>query len=65
MGQFSNGIALANNYKKYFLSVLSENVRLHDKVEYWIFDTDFYILTMYDHIGDLRGNILNIISATG
>ena len=54
MGQFSNGIALANNYKKYFLSVLSENVRLHDKVEYWIFDTDFYILTMYDHIGDLE-----------
>lgn len=53
-GNYAEGIALAENYKKYFLSVLSESKALHDKVEFRIFDTDFYILTMFDHMGNIE-----------
>lgn len=55
---FSEGIAFAENYKKYILEPLAENEKaknspeLLQDISYQIFDTDFFILTMYDHMGN-------------
>lgn len=52
---FADGIALAQNFEERILLPL-ENVprRLHDSVVFSRFDTDFYLLTMYDHIGNVK-----------
>ncbi len=55
---FNEGIAFAENYKNYILEPLAENEKARNSPEllqdisYQIFDTDFYILTMYDHMGN-------------
>ena len=58
---FSSGIAFAENYKNYILKPLADKAQETGKVyaasvlssvDYWTFDTDFYILTMYDHLGN-------------
>ena len=59
---FSDGIRFAENYKKnilkpmreYQLSNVSnaEQIAYQKQIDYWTFDTDFYILTMYDHLGN-------------
>ena len=59
---FEAGVAFSINYKKYILDVLNKTAEngkiahwredLLDSLRYWIFDTDFYILTMYDHMGN-------------
>ena len=49
---FSNGIKFAERYKEYILDTLLNEDGIKDSLDYWIFDTDFYLLTMYDHIGD-------------
>lgn len=50
---YHEGIILAENYKKYFLNPMTENPKLSFQIPYWLFDTDFYLLTMYDHIGNV------------
>ena len=47
------GVALAENYKKYFLAPMAEHPNLAARARFWAFDTDFYLLTMYDHIGNV------------
>lgn len=47
---YSSGIAFAQNYLNYFLRKI-EDPKLHKMIDRWIFDTEFYILTMYEHLG--------------
>lgn len=47
---YSSGIAFAMNYLDYFLRKI-EIDKLRKMIDYWIFDTEFYILTMYEHLG--------------
>lgn len=59
---FKEGIKLAENYKKYVLMPLrayalpnvseAEQIAYSKQVAFWMFDADFYILTMYDHLGN-------------
>ena len=54
---FIAGIQFAENYKNLFLHPLEEQsggkyTNLGQELKYWTFDTDFYILTMYDHLGN-------------
>ena len=53
---YENGIKLAENYLKYFLAPLEEQIQpgRQTDIRYWAFDTHFYLLTMYDHIGNPR-----------
>ena len=44
---YYEGIRFAENLKQLIL------IPLGDKAAYWVFDTDFYILTMYDHLGNV------------
>ena len=50
---YREGIALAENYSRYFLTDLYSRTSIieREKIWFWKFDTDFYLLTMYDHIG--------------
>lgn len=50
--EFDIGIRFAKQYEALILSPLHEVKKFCSVVEYWMFDTDFYILTMYDHLGD-------------
>ncbi|MBQ9007901.1 MAG: hypothetical protein IJ088_01040 [Clostridia bacterium] len=50
--RFPEGIALANHFKQYFLEPMAKNEELKAEAAYWSFDTDFHILTMYDHLGN-------------
>ncbi len=51
---FSAGIEFAENYKKYFLFRLRDvSDALAQEVAFWIFDTNFYIITLYNHIGNV------------
>ncbi len=58
IGQFNRrrdyavGIQFAECYEERILTSLLELKETHDVAEYWMFDTDFYLLTMYDHIGN-------------
>ena len=49
---FADGIRVAENYQKYILQPLSEKIGSQRTLAFWKFDTDFYLLTMYDHIGN-------------
>lgn len=59
---FTDGIKFAENYKKIVLIPLkeiqlqraseAEQLAFEKQIDYWTFDTNFYILTMYDHIGN-------------
>ena len=48
---YEAGIELAENYKSYILEELKKDNKLAKQVRFWTFDTDFYLLTMYDHLG--------------
>ena len=58
IGQFNRrrdylaGIQFAKQYKELVLTPLFETKEVRNSAEYWTFDTDFYLLTMYDHIGN-------------
>lgn len=47
------GIQVAERYKELILEPLTKNEEVRQTAEYWQFDTDFYLLTMYDHIGNV------------
>lgn len=49
---FEEGIALAQNYQRYFLDHFEAMPELAQETRFWQFDTDFYLLTMVDHQGD-------------
>ncbi len=53
---YDDGIQLAENYIKYFLDPFMEARDDGDKplksIPFWRFDTDYFLLTMYDHIGN-------------
>lgn len=51
MKQYMEGINLAENYIKYFLEPLKELEGIKS-LDFWRFDTEYYLLTMYDHIGN-------------
>ena len=51
---YHDGIILANNYYQYFIKPFSRDKRLARVIPYWRFDTDFYLLTMYDHVGNMK-----------
>ena len=52
MKQYSEGIRLAENYIKYFLDPMKEENGITQNISFWRFDTEYYLLTMYDHIGN-------------
>lgn len=53
-GMFRDGIAFAENYKKYILDEIEKKApEFADCVSFARFDADFYILTMYDHVGNV------------
>ena len=49
---YSAGIQFAEKYKNLILAPLLQAEETRKTAEYWQFDTDFYLLTMYDHIGN-------------
>ena len=50
---YAEGIRFAENYKNYILLHLVDASEIKkEEIDFWIFDTDFFILTMYDHIGN-------------
>lgn len=59
---FAEGIKFAENYKRIILLPLKEQATdvtfgsqkdaFEKQLDYWCFDTDFYVLTMYDHLGN-------------
>lgn len=51
MKQYMEGISLAENYIKYFLEPMKELEGIRG-LDFWRFDTEYYLLTMYDHIGN-------------
>ena len=54
-GLYVDGITFAENYKRYILdSIINMVPSLADAISFARFDTDFYILTMYDHIGNVK-----------
>lgn len=55
---FEAGIQFAENYKAYILKPLYElsggkYTNLGQELSFWTFDTNFYVLTMYDHLGNV------------
>ena len=58
------GVYFAQNYKAIILKPLlemglselqgKEKTEYEKQINYWIFDTDFFILTLYDHLGNIR-----------
>ena len=50
----TDGILLALNFKERILSAMEDShPRLREALAFSRFDTDFYLLTMYDHLGDV------------
>ena len=49
---YDAGILLAENYKQYIWGTIVKADKVPRTADYWRFDTDFYLLTMYDHIGN-------------
>ncbi len=49
---YLTGIQFAERYKELILAPLLETEEVKNTADYWQFDTDFYLLTMYDHIGN-------------
>ncbi|MBQ3763008.1 MAG: DUF3800 domain-containing protein [Clostridia bacterium] len=49
---FDAGIKFAEQYETQILLHLLEQKDTHASTAYWMFDTDFYLLTMYDHLGN-------------
>lgn len=49
---YNDGIMVAENYKRYFLEILAAQAFPEKILSFWQFDTDYYLLTMYDHIGN-------------
>ena len=54
-GDFDEGRRFAENYRARVLEPLAKEPRLGDAARRWMFDTDFYLLTMADHQGDAKG----------
>ena len=52
---FSEGRPFAENYRNRILCPLLDDESMGDIVHRWMFDTDFYLMTMADHMGDARG----------
>ena len=51
--QHEEGIRVAENYKRYILDmIVPPNPYAQKMLNYWRFDTDYFLLTMYDHIGN-------------
>ncbi len=51
---FTDGIVFAENYKNRILLHLQKTSEAMKKeAAFWLFDTDFYIVTMYNHIGNV------------
>lgn len=50
--RYNDGIWVAENYVRYFLDVFTLTGHLKTAVPFWRFDTNFYLLTMYDHVGN-------------
>ena len=50
--RYEDGIWLAENYIRYFLNVFELSGHMKTAVPFWLFDTNFYLLTMYDHLGN-------------
>lgn len=48
---YMEGIAFAKNYRERILDKL-DILNKPKLISYWCFDTDFFILTMYDHLGN-------------
>lgn len=49
---FTDGISFAESYQNRFLFRLQKSSEeLEKEVGFWLFDTDFYIVTMYNHLG--------------
>ena len=49
---YREGIRFAENYVRFFLSTFSNEGHLGQILPFWCFDTDYYLLTMYDHLGN-------------
>ena len=49
---YEAGICFALNYIRYILDRAEENGIRRQIVDYWRFDTDFFILSMYEHQGN-------------
>lgn len=50
--QYEEGISLGENFIRYFLDRLDKHESIRKEVAFWRFDTDFHLLTMYDHLGN-------------
>ena len=50
--QYAEGIGLAENYINYFLEPMKGKAGITKNLDFWRFDTEYYLLTMYDHIGN-------------
>ena len=50
--RYTDGIWLAENYLQYFLNAFTLSGHIAAVVPFWRFDTYYYILTMYDHVGN-------------
>lgn len=59
---YTDGICLAENYIRYFLEELRKDNDSIPSLNFWRFDTDYFLLTMYDHIGN-TGNCWNYLQA--
>ena len=53
MRRYSEAIRIAENYRTHFLNAFSLEKHLKTAVPYWRFDTNFYLLTIYDHLGNI------------
>ena len=50
--QYAEGISLAENYIKFFLEPMKGIAGITRNLDFWRFDTEYYLLTMYDYIGN-------------
>ena len=50
--RYKDGIEIAENYIRYFLGSLKREGHLKEVIPFWLFDTYYYLLTMYEHIGN-------------
>lgn len=59
IGQFGRrrdydaGIVFAEQYKRLILAPLMDMEKVRSAAEYWTFDSDFYLLTMHNHLGNI------------
>ncbi len=52
---FEEGRAFAEHYRERILEPVRTDEKLEKHAKRWLFDTDFYLLTLADHMGDMRG----------